>query len=144
MTEAEKELVIKKAKDDLMFRIRNIKITSYSIILILKYAMQIVELTTLSGLEKRDAVIELVRSAVTDVSTNDDIESILLQMIDTDILSNVIDVIISATRGELHLNGVFNTSKIACSSLGSHTSTCLSKCFPCIKSTLPESLLLDR
>ena len=123
------ELIVEKVKEDFKFKIGNISITPDSIIMILQYAMEIVELTTLSGPEKKAAVIELVRDAVVDAPMDDHVESILLEMIDDGILSHTINVIVSATRGELHLNGVMNASKIACFSLAPH----LTKCFSFIK-----------
>ena len=135
-----KEITVKKAKEDFMLKVGNMIITPNSIILVLQYAMEIVELTTLTGPEKKSAVIELVRNAVVDAPMDDHVESILLEMIDDGILSHTIDIIVSAARGHLHLNGVMNVSKIACSSIA----PCLTKCVPCIKSPPPESLQMQR
>lgn len=138
MTESEKELIVKKAKEDFIFKLGNMSITPESIILVLQYAMEIVELTTLTGPEKKTAVMDLVRSAVVDAPMDDHIEKILIEMIDDGILSHTIDIIVSAARGELHLNAVVNASKIACSSIAPHTASVLAKCFPCIKAPPPE------
>ena len=144
MTESEKELTVKKAKEDLYFKLGDMSITPDSIILVLQYAMEIVELTTLTGPEKKAAVIELVRSAVVDTPMDDHIESILLEMIDDGIISHTIDIIVSAARGQLHLNAVMSASTIACSSISPHTASVLAKCFPCIKAPPPEPPPLDR
>ena len=140
MTELEKELIFKKAKEDFIFKLGDMSITPDSIILVLQYAMEIVELTTLTGPEKKTAVMELVRSAVIDAPMDAHIEKILLEMIDDGILSHIIDIIVSAARGELHLNAVMSASTIACSSIAPR----LAKCFPCIKAPPPEPLPLDR
>lgn len=134
MTESENDLTVKKAKEDFMLKVGSMHITPDSIILVLRYAMEVVELTTLTGPDKKTAAIELVRNAVLDAPMDDNVESLLLKMIDDGILSHTVDVIVSAARGELHLNGVMNASKIACSSLA----PCLTKCFPCIKTSNPE------
>lgn len=144
MTELEKELIFKKAKKDLIFKLGDMSITPDSIILVLQYTMEIVELTTLTGPEKKTAVMELVRSAVIDAPMDAHIEKILLEMIDDGILSHTIDIIVSAARGELHLNAVMSASTIACSSIAPHTASVLAKCFPCIKAPPPEPLPLDR
>ncbi len=138
MTESDKELIVKKAKEQFTLKLGNMSITPDSIVMVLQYAMEIVELTTLTGPEKKTAVMQLVRSAVVDAPMDDHIESIILEMIDDGILSHTIDIIVSAARGELHLNGVMNASKIACSSLAPYTTSCLTKCFPCIKAPAPE------
>lgn len=144
MTEPEKDAIVKKAKEDFMFRLGDTSITPDSFILILQYAMEIVELTTLTGPEKKTAVIDLVRNAVVDAHMEDHIETILLEMINAGILSHTIDIIVSAARGELHLNAVMSASTIACSAIAPHTASCLAKCFPCIKAPPPEPLPLDR
>tara|TARA_B100001175_G_C19432018_1_gene601683 strand:- start:236 stop:670 length:435 start_codon:yes stop_codon:yes gene_type:complete len=144
MRESEKQLILKKAKEDFIFKLGNMRITPDSIILVLQYAMEIVELTTLTGPEKKTAVIDLIRNAVVDAPMNDHIESILLEMIDDGILSHIIDVIVSAARGKLHLSAAMSASTIAYSSIAPHTVSCLAKCFPCIKAPAPEPLPIDQ
>lgn len=105
-----------------------------TIITVLQYAMEAVETTTLKGVEKKAAVMQLVRKVVIDAPMEDSIERILIEMIDDGIVSHTIDVIVAASRGRLHLNGVANASKIVCTNVAPQLGKCLSSCFPCITS----------
>lgn len=125
--------IVEKAKQDFALKLGNMSVTPDSIILVLKYAMEIIEVTTLSGPDKKSAVIQLVERAVIDARMDEHVETILLEMINYGILSHTIDIVVSATRGELHLNGVMGASQIACSSLVTH-------CLPCIKTPQPHLL----
>lgn len=91
--------------------------------------MEAVEVTTLSGEEKKKAVIEIVEKAVVDTPMDDHIEKILLEMIEDGIVSHTIDIIVSASRGNLNLNGVAGASQVVCTNLVPHIGTCLTWCF---------------
>jgi activator of HSP90 ATPase len=119
-----------KAQDDFAFKVAGMAIAPDSIILVLQYAMEVVDLTTLTGAEKKEAVMLLVRKAVVDAPMEPQIESILLEMIDDGILSHTIDVIVSASRGKLHINGAISASRIACESLAPHAASCIARCIP--------------
>ena len=49
---------------------------------------------------------KLVRKVVKDAPITDDREKLLLDIIDEGIIGNVIDLVISATKGELNVNAV--------------------------------------
>lgn len=91
--------------------------------------MEAVEVTTLKGNEKKKAVMDIVRKAVVDAPMEDHIEKILLEMIDDGIVSHTIDIIVSASRGNINLNGMANASQVVCTNLVPHLGTCLTWCF---------------
>jgi hypothetical protein len=91
--------------------------------------MEAVEVTTLKGDEKKKAAMDIVRKAVVDAPMEDHIENILLEMIDDGIVSHTIDIIVSASRGNVNLNGMANASQVVCKKLVPHLGTCLTWCF---------------
>lgn len=111
-------------------RISLVTVSPESIMLILQYAMETVELTTLKGEAKKDAVVDLVRKAVVDAPIESRVESILLEMIDDGIIKHTIDIVVSASRGNLNLNGVTSAGQIVCSNIAPHLGKCITSCLP--------------
>jgi hypothetical protein len=111
------------------FKITSLTITPDTIMTVLQYAMEAVEVTMLTGAEKKKAVIDIVRKAVVDAPMEDHIENILIEMIDDGIVSHTIDIIVSASRGNLNLNGMAKASQVVCTNLVPHLGTCLTWCF---------------
>lgn len=106
-------------------KISSLYVTPDTIILILKYAMEAVEATSLTGMQKKAKVIELVKRAIIDTPIDVDAKRSLLQMITDGIVSHTIDVIVSASRGELNLNSAAAASGIVCNNLAPHFSKCI-------------------
>ena len=117
-------------KTDFQAKISLVTVSPESIMLILQYAMETVELTTLKGEAKKDAVVDLVRNVVVDAPIDSKVESILLEMIDDGIIKHTIDVIVSASRGRLNLNGVTSAGQIVCSNIAPHLGKCMTSCLP--------------
>ena len=124
-----KEKHIETARKDFEFKITSLTITPDTIVTVLQYAMEAVEVTTLTGAEKKKAVMDIVRKAVVDAPMEDHMEKILIEMIDDGIVSHTIDIIVSASRGNVNLNGMANASQIVCTNILPHLGTCLSWCF---------------
>ena len=128
MEDSEEAMQIQRAKDAFAVKMGHMVISADSIILALKCAMEVVELTTLSGTKKKAAVIEMVRQAVVDAAMDEHTEAILLEIINDGVMSHTIDVIVSATRGELSLSGVMKRAfQPKCVSL---LLACFAKCVP--------------
>ena len=117
-------------KTDFQAKISLVTVSPESIMLILQYAMETVELTTLKGEAKKDAVVDLVRNVVVDAPIDSKVESILLEMIDDGIIKHTIDIVVSASRGKLNLNGVTSAGQIVCSNIGPHIGKCITSCLP--------------
>eukprot|EP00966_Prymnesium_polylepis_P334929 7390279-Prymnesium_polylepis.2 len=103
----------------------SLTITPDTIITVLQYAMEAVEITTLTGDEKKTAVMEIVKKAVIDAPMDTDVENILLEMIEDGIVSHIIDIIVSASRGELNLKRVASASQVVCTNIVPHLGTCI-------------------
>lgn len=124
-----KEKDIEIARKAFEFKVASLTITPDTIITVLQYAMEAVEVTTLKGDEKKKSVMDIVRKAVVDAPMEHHIEKILLEMIDDGIVSHTIDIIVSASRGNINLNGMANASQVVCTNLVPHLGTCLTSCF---------------
>lgn len=127
-----KEKDMETAKKAFEFNISSLTITPDTIVAVLQYAMEAVEVTTLTGDEKKKAVMDIVRKAVLDAPMEDHIEKILIEMIDDGIVSHTIDIIVSASRGNLNLNGMAKASQVVCTHFPKwvpHLGKCLTWCF---------------
>jgi len=120
---------IETARKNFEFKIASLTITPDTMITVLQYAMEAVEVTTLTGNEKKTAVMDIVKKAVVDAPMDSDIKTILLEMIEDGIVSHTIDIIISASRGNLNLNSVAGASQVVCTNLTPHIGWCISWCF---------------
>ena len=99
---------------ELKKRVVNMNINARTIISVIHFAMEIVEATTLIGKEQRALVEKLVRQVVVDAPITDEKEKILLYMIDEGIVGDIIDLVVSATKGEVNINAAVEISKICC------------------------------
>jgi len=121
MTLKNNEIIIKTETNNTIYdnaliivkeKLSNITITASTIHLIIKYVMETVEKTPIKGTEQKDMALRLIRALIVDLTDNED-EKILLKLLDDGIISNMIDLIVDATRGRLNINRVVTlTSKL--------------------------------
>ena len=83
---------------------RDIVITSKTITTVIQISMEIVEATALKGEEQKKLVEKVVTKCVKDAPITDEKRKLLLDMIDEGIVGDVIDLVVSATKGELDVN----------------------------------------
>ena len=93
---------------------RNIDVSSKTITQIVKIAMEIVEATKLKGKEQKVLVERIVRKIVNDSPLEESKKSIVISMLDEGIVGDVIDLVISATKGELDINTVEEVATGCC------------------------------
>jgi len=96
---------------------RNIEITPRSITSVIKICMEIAEATRLKGKEQKVLVERLVKKVVKDAPISDEKEKLLLDMIEEGVVGDVIDLVISATKGELDINAVEKAAVGCCLAL---------------------------
>lgn len=96
---------------------RNIEITPRSITIVIKICMEIAEATRLKGKEQKVLVERLVKKVVKDAPITDEKEKLLLDMIEEGVVGDVIDLVISATKGELDINAVEKAAVGCCLAL---------------------------
>ena len=93
---------------------RNIEVSSKTITQIVKIAMEIVEATKLKGKEQKVLVERIVRKIVNDSPLEESKKSIVISMLDEGIVGDVIDLVVSATKGELDINTVEEVATGCC------------------------------
>ena len=93
---------------------KNIEVSSKTITQIVKIAMEIVEATKLKGKEQKALVERIVRKIVTDAPLDESKKSIVISMLEEGIVGDVIDLVISATKGELNINTVEKVATGCC------------------------------
>jgi len=93
---------------------RNIEVSSKTITQIVKIAMEIVEATKLKGKEQKALVERIVRKIVMDAPLDESKKSIVISMLDEGIVGDVIDLVVSATKGELDINSVEKVATGCC------------------------------
>jgi len=96
---------------------RNIEITPGSITIVIKICMEIAEATRLKGKEQKVLVGRLVKKVVKDAPISDEKEKLLLDMIEEGVVGDVIDLVVSATKGELDINAVEKAAVGCCLAL---------------------------
>ena len=96
---------------------RNIEITPGSITIVIKICMEIAEATRLKGKEQKVLVERLVKKVVKDTPISDEKEKLLLDMIEEGVVGDVIDLVVSATKGELDINAVEKAAVGCCLAL---------------------------
>jgi hypothetical protein len=94
------------SKLNIELKAKGIDITPRTITIVIKNTMEIVEASVLQGEEQKKMVEKLVRKVVKDAPITDDKEKLLLDIIDEGVVGDVIDLVISATKGELNVNAV--------------------------------------
>ena len=96
--------VFETSLEKLKSRVGDIEITPQTLMIIMKYAMEVIEISELKGSEQKEMSIRLIRSVVSDSSLEAEKKSICLQMIDSGALGQTIDLIIDATKGRIQVN----------------------------------------
>jgi hypothetical protein len=93
---------------------RNIDVSSKTITQIVKIAMEIVEATKLKGSEQKALVEKIVRKIIVDSPLEESKKSIIISMLDEGIVGDVIELVVSATKGELDINTVEKVATGCC------------------------------
>ena len=122
--EIQEENLLAYALQELKKKVSTIDIATTTLPEIIKEAMQIVEKTTIKGTKQREFVIKLLRKLFKDLTDNEE-EILLLKLIDNGTVSNMIDLVVDASKGKIDIN---KTVKISLSLLLSCAPYILTKC----------------
>lgn len=108
--------IFENCYEELKKKVGNLEITPQTIIKVLKYAMEIVELSQAKGDEQKKLVEKLVKQLVVDAPISDLKEELLLNMIEEGILGDMASLVVSATKGELNINAMAEVAGVCCKS----------------------------
>ena len=90
-------------------KIQDISIKPNTIHLLLQYVMEYVEETPLKGEEQKKMCLRIFRSLIMEL-TDGDKEEVLLQLLNDGTISNLIELIVDASKGKLNINTAVATS----------------------------------
>ena len=108
--------LLSESSNNLRVKLSSIKLCPNTLHLLIKYVMEEVENQPIKGSEQKDLALKLIKNLIIDVPDKED-EDTLLKLLNDGTISNIIDIIIDATKGKLNIN---KTIKIA--------SSCFPKC----------------
>ena len=97
-------------------KIGDMEINADTIMQVLRFAMEVVEVTELKGAEQKELAIKLVREVVVQAPIADEKEKLLLDMIDQGVLGNTVDLVVQASKGELDINAAVAVAAGCCAS----------------------------
>jgi hypothetical protein len=104
-----KSVIFKQIMLDLKESLEGTPINVKSLHLIIKTTMEIIEDTPITGTEQKEIALKILRQLFIDF-TDDDIESTLINLLDTGVIGNLIDLITDASKGKLNINKIVETS----------------------------------
>ena len=103
-----------ECRKKLLDKIGKLEINTQTVIAILKMAMEVVEATQLKGKAQKDLCIKLVKDIVIAAPLTGSQETLILNMIDSGVLDNTIDLVIDATQGKLDINAAVGVATGCC------------------------------
>tara|TARA_B100000927_G_scaffold290311_2_gene288834 strand:+ start:8035 stop:8430 length:396 start_codon:yes stop_codon:yes gene_type:complete len=103
-----------ECRKNLLDKIGKLEINTQTIIVILKMAMEIVEATQLKGKAQKELCIKLVKDIVIAAPLSGSHEKLILDMIDSGVLDNTIDLVVDATQGKIDINAAIGVATGCC------------------------------
>jgi len=90
-------------------KIEGIEINAENVMTLLRYAMEVVELSEIKGPQQKEMALKLLTLAIED-SCLDDKET-YLNMVNNGVMATTVDIIIDATKGKLAVNKTIKKAK---------------------------------
>jgi hypothetical protein len=95
-------------------KLGGIEVSVENFMVIVRFAMEVVEVTQLKGSAQKELAVRLVRTVVVEAPISDNKEKLLLDMIDQGVLGNTVDLVVDASRGKLDVNTVIKVATGCC------------------------------
>lgn len=108
------EVVFNSCLKKIKITIGTTEINAKNIMYVVKIAMEVVETTKVKGSAQKVLVNKLVGKLVVDAPISDTKEKLLLDILDEGIVDEVIDLVVSASKGELNLNAAKEVATSCC------------------------------
>lgn len=96
--------------------IRDIEITPANVSKVLAKAMKVVEISDMKGIEQKNLAKELVSKAVSELPDGEQ-KTVLTIILENDVLEDMVETIVLATKGELPINQIVQQIKTRCCGL---------------------------
>ena len=101
---------VKKIMED-----EKVEVTVTTVIYIVKLTIEVLEESKVKGSDKKTIATKVIRKIIVDAPISDEKEKLCLDMIDEGIVENIIDLVVSASKGELNINAIGGTATACCS-----------------------------
>lgn len=92
----------------------NITISVKTVTFVIKIAMEIAEATELKGQEQKTLVEGIVRKLVKHSDIEDEKKQLVIAMLNEGVVGDVIDLVVSASKGELNINNIKQVASGCC------------------------------
>ena len=102
---------------ELKSKLSGIEVSVENFMVIVRFSMEVVEVTQLKGSVQKELAVRLVRTVVVEAPISDNKEKLLLDMIDHGVLGNTVDLVVDASRGKLDVNTVIKVATGCCALL---------------------------
>ena len=102
---------------ELKTKLVGVEVSVENFMVIVRFAMEVVEVTQLKGSVQKELAVSLVRTVVVEAPISDNKEKLLLDMIDQGVLGNTVDLVVDASRGKLDVNTVIKVATGCCALL---------------------------
>ena len=98
----------------LKHKLQGVEVSVENLMVVLRFAMEVVEVTELKGGAQKELAIRLVRTLVVEAPVSDEKEKLMLDMIDQGVLGNTVDLVVDASKGNLNINKVVKVASGCC------------------------------
>ena len=88
----------------LKVKLQDVEINVENFMTILRFSMEVVEITQLKGSAQKDLALKLVRAVVVEAPISDEKEKLMLDIIDQGVLGNTVDLVVEASKGNVNIN----------------------------------------
>jgi len=106
--------IYEDAMENLEERIGDLSVTPATIMTILRYAMEVVEITQLKGRKQNELCTKLIKELVIKAPISGSNERLLLDMVNSGILTDTIDLVVDATHGDIDVNSAIDVAMDCC------------------------------
>jgi hypothetical protein len=99
-------------------KLHDVEINVENFMTILRFSMEIVEITQLKGSAQKELALKLVRAVVVGAPISDEKEKLMLDMIDQGVLGNTLDLVVEASKGNININAAVKVATGCCGVFG--------------------------
>ena len=92
-------------------KIEGIEINAETVMTLLRYAMEVVELSEIKGPQQKEMALKLLTLAIEDSCLDASHKETYLNMVKNGIMATTVDIIIDATKGKLAVNKTIKQAK---------------------------------
>ena len=101
--------IFEQVLTNLKIKMGPLELNGRTLMVAMRYAMELVELTELKGEAQKQLVIRLLQRLVKDAPLSVKKEELCMKLINAGIVGQTIDLIIDATKGNLQVNNIVQT-----------------------------------